>query len=142
RQEAARRGRCARAKSRACAPTKKRLRRWLSPHRSLCRQTRLERQTLRQRQFDALDDRALCQPDGLSGLSEDLARERLCLTVEAIAGDDALDEAVAVGSLRVDWVAGEYHRHRDPGRHVAAQGLRSAGRRDVAEADFGEAESD
>src|SRR5439155_972134 len=88
------------------------------------------------------DDRALCQADGLSGLSEDLARDRLCLTVEAIAGDDALDEAVAVGRLCVDWVAGEYHRHRDPGRHVAGQGLRSAGRRDVAEADFGEAESD
>ena len=75
------------------------------------------------------------------GLSENLSGESLALGVEALARDDAQDETVAAGGLRVDRVASEDHAHRNARRHVARQGLRASGRRNVAEAHFREAEA-
>ena len=95
---------------------------------------------MRQRQLDPLDDCALRQPDRVRRLRQHLARQRLRLGVEPVARDDALHEAVAVGRLRVDRVAGEDHLHRDAGRDVPRQRLRAAGGRDVAEADLRQAE--
>src|SRR5439155_11447402 len=88
-------------------------------YRRLDRQPRFERQALRQRQLDSLDDRALGEADGLSRLRDYPSRERLGVGVEAGAGDYAQDEAVAVGGLRVDRVASEDHAHRNARRHVA-----------------------
>src|SRR3990170_2621653 len=90
-------------------------------------QASLQRQRIGQRHLQPIEDGPLGQTQRQRRPRHERPRQRLRLLVQAVAGDDALDEAATQGGGGIDRVASEDHLHGDAGRDVTGQRLGAAG---------------